>query len=125
MRGKGLAHSLTPYINDTKLESAEDVPGIVRAATQYAVDKRVLDLATFDVTQNPLRSGALFDAIITDPPCTLYYGTVTMIVLTNEHRWRASRRQTDRPQKGASYACCASVMTGLCSRQSASLNKIS
>jgi tRNA G10 N-methylase Trm11 len=79
-------------MNVTKLDFAEDKPGIVRAATQYAVDKRVLDLATFDVTQNPLRSGALFDAIITDPPCTLHYGTVTMIVLTNVCRWRASRR---------------------------------
>ncbi|VDC06429.1 unnamed protein product [Peniophora sp. CBMAI 1063] len=43
-------------------------PGIMRAAAQYEVDKRVLDLCTFDVTRNPLRCGGFFDAIVTDPP---------------------------------------------------------
>ena len=41
----------------------------MRAAAQYGVEKRFLDLCTFDVTHNPLRCGSLFDAIITDPPC--------------------------------------------------------
>ncbi len=31
-----------------------------------------MDLSTFDVTQNPWRCGELFDAIITDPPCTSF-----------------------------------------------------
>lgn len=44
-------------------------PGIMRAAAQYAVQQRILDLCTFDITRNPWRCGALFDAIITDPPC--------------------------------------------------------
>jgi len=43
-------------------------PGIMRAAAQYAVRQRILDLCTFDITRNPWRCGALFDAIITDPP---------------------------------------------------------
>lgn len=44
-------------------------PGIIRAATQYGVASRIMDLCTFDVTQNPWRCGELFDAIVTDPPC--------------------------------------------------------
>ncbi|KAH9027736.1 hypothetical protein EDB85DRAFT_1974269 [Lactarius pseudohatsudake] len=44
-------------------------PGILRAATQYGVRERILDLCTFDITRNPWRCGGLFDAIITDPPC--------------------------------------------------------
>lgn len=41
----------------------------MRAAAQYGVEKRIMDLCTFDVTHNPLRCGGFFDAIITDPPC--------------------------------------------------------
>ncbi|KAL6310395.1 tRNA guanosine-2'-O-methyltransferase [Sparassis latifolia] len=43
-------------------------PGIIRAAAQYGVADRIVDLFTFDVTRNPWRCGSLFDAIITDPP---------------------------------------------------------
>ncbi|KAH9036725.1 hypothetical protein EDB83DRAFT_2318630 [Lactarius deliciosus] len=46
----------------------ETNPGILRAATQYGVRQRILDLCTFDITRNPWRCGGLFDAIITDPP---------------------------------------------------------
>ena len=41
----------------------------MRAASQYGVASRIMDLCTFDVTNNPWRIGGLFDAIITDPPC--------------------------------------------------------
>lgn len=44
-------------------------PGIIRAAKQYDVAPRIIDLCTFDVTHNPWRCGELFDAIVTDPPC--------------------------------------------------------
>ena len=47
----------------------ETQPGIIRAAAQYGVARRIVDLCTFDVTRNPWRCGGLFDAIITDPPC--------------------------------------------------------
>lgn len=47
----------------------ESRPGIFRAAEQYGVESRVLDLCTFDVTHNPWRRGGIFDAIVTDPPC--------------------------------------------------------
>ena len=59
--------------NDTLMEvfPPEAQPGIMRAAAQYAVRQRILDLCTFDITRNPWRCGALFDAIITDPPCKL------------------------------------------------------
>ena len=59
--------------NDTlmRLFLPEAQPGIMRAAEQYAVRQRILDLCTFDITRNPWRCGALFDAIITDPPCKL------------------------------------------------------
>lgn len=43
--------------------------GILRAAAQYGVSERIIDLCTYDITRNPLRCGGLFDAIITDPPC--------------------------------------------------------
>ncbi|KAF5351856.1 hypothetical protein D9756_007701 [Leucocoprinus leucothites] len=43
-------------------------PGVMRAATQYGVASRIIDLCTFDVTHNPWRCGELFDAIVTDPP---------------------------------------------------------
>ncbi|OSD07105.1 tRNA guanosine-2'-O-methyltransferase [Trametes coccinea BRFM310] len=43
-------------------------PGIIRAAAQYGVANGIMDLLTFDVTQNPWRCGELFDAIVTDPP---------------------------------------------------------
>ncbi|KAF8844365.1 tRNA guanosine-2'-O-methyltransferase [Paxillus ammoniavirescens] len=42
--------------------------GIVRAAAQYGVANRIMDLCTFDVTHHPWRCGGFFDAIITDPP---------------------------------------------------------
>jgi len=48
---------------------AEKVPGVIRAAAQYGIASRIVDLATFDITQNPWRCGELFDAIVTDPPC--------------------------------------------------------
>lgn len=47
-----------------------DTPGVIRAAAQYGVAQRIVDLCTFDVTRHPWRCGGLFDAIITDPPCT-------------------------------------------------------
>ncbi|KAK7676869.1 hypothetical protein QCA50_020205 [Cerrena zonata] len=50
------------------MRGKEEVPGIRRAAAQYEVADRIVDLSTFDVTQNPWRCGDLFDAIITDPP---------------------------------------------------------
>ncbi|CAE6483335.1 unnamed protein product [Rhizoctonia solani] len=46
----------------------DTTPGIQKAAAQYGVLPRILDLCTFDVTQGPLRRGGLFDAIVTDPP---------------------------------------------------------
>lgn len=46
-----------------------NTPGIVRAATQYGVSERIVDLCTFDITHHPWRCGSLFDAMITDPPC--------------------------------------------------------
>ena len=42
---------------------------MLRAAKQYGVESRILDLATFDITHHPWRCGGFFDAIITDPPC--------------------------------------------------------
>ncbi|KAJ7084337.1 S-adenosyl-L-methionine-dependent methyltransferase [Mycena belliarum] len=43
-------------------------PGVLRAAEQYGVADRIVDLCTFDVTHNPWRCGSLFDTIVTDPP---------------------------------------------------------
>ncbi|KZV63371.1 tRNA guanosine-2'-O-methyltransferase [Peniophora sp. CONT] len=55
-------------IDGRQMRGKGNQPGIMRAAAQYEVDERVLDLCTFDVTRNPLRCGGFFDAIVTDPP---------------------------------------------------------
>ncbi|KAI9455436.1 tRNA guanosine-2'-O-methyltransferase [Lactarius psammicola] len=55
-------------IDGRQMRGKEAKPGILRAATQYGVRQRILDLCTFDITRNPWRCGGLFDAIITDPP---------------------------------------------------------
>ncbi|KAJ2723182.1 hypothetical protein GGI07_002817 [Coemansia sp. Benny D115] len=44
------------------------VNGIKANLAQYQLGGRVLDTAVFDVCRNPWRRGALFDAIVTDPP---------------------------------------------------------
>ncbi|WAQ88987.1 hypothetical protein PtA15_10A410 [Puccinia triticina] len=38
------------------------------SAKQYGVSQKLLDCAVFDMTQNPWRTGEIFDAIICDPP---------------------------------------------------------
>ncbi|EIN11648.1 RNA methylase [Punctularia strigosozonata HHB-11173 SS5] len=53
MRGKGAINQTT---------------GIRRAAEQYGVSQRIMDLSTFDMTHHPWRKGSIFDAIVTDPP---------------------------------------------------------
>ncbi|EPQ57163.1 tRNA guanosine-2'-O-methyltransferase [Gloeophyllum trabeum ATCC 11539] len=55
-------------IDGRQMRGKEKQPGIIRAAAQYGVSSRILDLCTFDVTHDPWRCGELFDAIITDPP---------------------------------------------------------
>ncbi|KAI9442618.1 tRNA guanosine-2'-O-methyltransferase [Lactarius indigo] len=55
-------------IDGRQMRGKETKPGILRAATQYGVRQRILDLCTFDITRNPWRCGGLFDAVITDPP---------------------------------------------------------
>ncbi|KAJ7462237.1 tRNA guanosine-2'-O-methyltransferase [Mycena galericulata] len=51
-----------------KVGKGKSLPGVIRAAKQYGVADRILDLCTFDVTRNPWRCGNLFDTIVTDPP---------------------------------------------------------
>ncbi|CAE6420043.1 unnamed protein product [Rhizoctonia solani] len=55
-------------IDGRQMRGKEETPGIRKAAAQYGVLHRILDLCTFDITQGPLRRGGLFDAIVTDPP---------------------------------------------------------
>ncbi|KAF8160674.1 S-adenosyl-L-methionine-dependent methyltransferase [Crassisporium funariophilum] len=55
-------------IDGRQMRGKQKTPGVIRAATQYGVASRILDLSTFDVTHNPWRCGELFDAIVTDPP---------------------------------------------------------
>ena len=57
-------------INDSADTSAAETPGVTRAAEQYGILSRLVDCATFDVTRNPWRRGNIFDAIVTDPPCS-------------------------------------------------------
>ncbi|KAF9263408.1 tRNA guanosine-2'-O-methyltransferase [Marasmius fiardii PR-910] len=62
------AHVYGSDIDGRQMRGKGDVSGIVRAASQYGVAQRILDLCTFDITHNPWRCGELFDAIVTDPP---------------------------------------------------------
>ncbi|KAI0295840.1 hypothetical protein B0F90DRAFT_1669975 [Multifurca ochricompacta] len=55
-------------IDGRQMRGKEAQPGIMRAAAQYGVRQRIVDLCTFDITRNPWRCGGLFDAVITDPP---------------------------------------------------------
>lgn len=69
MRGKGsLSCSITHSLAQVKFP-IERQPGILKAAAQYGVQSRIMDLSTFDITRNPWRCGGFLDAIITDPPC--------------------------------------------------------
>ncbi|KAH9036726.1 hypothetical protein EDB83DRAFT_2208161, partial [Lactarius deliciosus] len=68
-------------------------PGMLRAVTQYGVRQRILDLCTFDITQNPWRCGGLFDAIITDPP----YGVRAGAKRLGRKRERASNSSRRHP----------------------------
>ena len=81
--GKVILPKLSFYLTPQRLPfmRAEKVPGIRRAAAQYEVADRIVDLSTFDVTQNPWRAGNLFDAIITDPPCKLILCIILCAVL--------------------------------------------
>ena len=72
----------------------EKTPGVIRAATQYGVASRLVDLSVFDLTHHPWRCGDLFDAIVTDPPCAygLFILPVSPHLPLNLHRrctsWR-------------------------------------
>jgi len=66
-----IASSRIMQYKDTMLE--EKHTGIFRAAAQYGVEQRIVDLCTFDVTRSPWRRGSFFDAIITDPPCEHHF----------------------------------------------------
>ncbi|KAF9054991.1 tRNA guanosine-2'-O-methyltransferase [Hymenopellis radicata] len=55
-------------IDGRQMRGKEKTPGVLRAASQYGVEARVIDLCTFDITNHPWRCGEFFDAIITDPP---------------------------------------------------------
>ncbi|KAF8902881.1 tRNA guanosine-2'-O-methyltransferase [Gymnopilus junonius] len=55
-------------IDGRQMRGKQKVPGVIRAAQQYGISSHIIDLATFDITNNPWRCGELFDAIVTDPP---------------------------------------------------------
>lgn len=49
-------------------KSTEGSLGILRSAKQYGTEHLFIDSLCFDVTQHPIRTGGLFDAIVADPP---------------------------------------------------------
>ncbi|THU79673.1 hypothetical protein K435DRAFT_973066 [Dendrothele bispora CBS 962.96] len=55
-------------IDGRQMRGKASTPGVFRAAAQYGVSSRIVDLLTFDITHNPWRCSGLFDAIVTDPP---------------------------------------------------------
>ncbi|KAL5524093.1 hypothetical protein ACEPAG_8266 [Sanghuangporus baumii] len=66
--------------------------GILRAAAQYGVAERIIDLCTYDITRNPLRCGGLFDAIITDPPYGVRAGAKRL-------GWKSTNKKAGREPK--------------------------
>ncbi|KAI0030795.1 tRNA guanosine-2'-O-methyltransferase [Vararia minispora EC-137] len=80
-------------IDGRQMRGKESRPGIIRAAIQYGVQQRVLDLCTFDVTHNPLRCGGIFDAIVTDPP----YGVRAGAKRLGRKKRRIGSRPDDQP----------------------------
>ena len=70
----------------------EKIPGVIRAAAQYGVASRLVDLSVFDLTHHPWRCGGLFDAIVTDPPCSSGLFIRCFIYLWNIRRRCTSRR---------------------------------
>ncbi|KAE9411183.1 RNA methylase [Gymnopus androsaceus JB14] len=80
-------------------------PGVFRAASQYGVSSRMIDICTFDVTNNPWRCGELFDAIVTDPPYGVRAGAKRLgrkkeldaDRLTLYHEHRINPRPDDQP----------------------------
>ncbi|PSR76499.1 hypothetical protein PHLCEN_2v8402 [Hermanssonia centrifuga] len=73
-------------IDGRQMRGKEKKPGIVRAAAQYGVSQRIMDLCTFDVTRNPWRCGELFDAIVTDPPYGVRAGAKRLGRKNETHR---------------------------------------
>ncbi|KAF8135476.1 tRNA guanosine-2'-O-methyltransferase [Boletus edulis] len=82
------AHVYGSDIDGRQMRGKAQTPGIIRAAAQYGVAQRIIDLCTFDVTRHPWRCGGLFDAIITDPP----YG-----IRAGAKRLGRKKHRNDRP----------------------------
>ncbi|KAF9227411.1 tRNA guanosine-2'-O-methyltransferase [Gyrodon lividus] len=83
------SHVYGSDIDGRQMRGKAKTPGIMRAAAQYGVADRIMDLCTFDVTHNPWRCGGLFDAIVTDPP----YG-----VRAGAKRLGRKKPRKDRPR---------------------------
>ncbi|KAL1744769.1 S-adenosyl-L-methionine-dependent methyltransferase [Schizophyllum fasciatum] len=78
-------------------------PGVYRAAEQYGVGKRIMDLCTFDMAWHPWRRGGLFDAIVTDPPYGVRAGAKRLgrkKEMTEERRALHSERQAALKESG-------------------------
>ncbi|EKM54553.1 uncharacterized protein PHACADRAFT_196984 [Phanerochaete carnosa HHB-10118-sp] len=87
-------------IDGRQMRGKDKTPGIMRAAAQYGVQQRIIDLCTFDVTRNPWRCGELFDAIVTDPPYGVRAGAKRLgrkNPLTRPSQQYATNRQDDQP----------------------------
>lgn len=86
-------------IDGRQMRGKDETPGIIRAAAQYGVASRIMDLCTFDVTNHPWRCGSLFDAIITDPP----YGVRAGAKRLGRKKIREDRLQLAIPRPNEPY----------------------
>ncbi|KAG1732235.1 tRNA guanosine-2'-O-methyltransferase [Suillus paluster] len=86
-------------IDGRQMRGKDKTPGILRAAAQYGVASRIMDLCTFDVTNHPWRCGSLFDAIITDPP----YGVRAGAKRLGRKKIREDRLQPAGPRPNEPY----------------------
>jgi len=44
----------------------QEKTGVIRSATQYGLQGKIMDCLGCDMTQHPWRVGGIFDAIVTD-----------------------------------------------------------
>lgn len=86
-------------IDGRQMRGKDKTPGIIRAAAQYGVASRIMDLCTFDVTNHPWRCGSFFDAIITDPP----YGVRAGAKRLGRKKIREDRLQPAIPRPNEPY----------------------
>ncbi|SCV70748.1 BQ2448_3510 [Microbotryum intermedium] len=108
MRGKTIV-SFQPSMADSK--------NVYTSAEQYGFRNRIIDCCSFDLTQHPLRTGELFDAIMTDPPYGVRAGAKRLGRKPN-HREVLPTLVPGRESEGFHHQCAAKHLNDIPTEQS-------